>query len=1132
MAAALVAAAGPGAVAEVKAATAVPATPPTGFSDTVVANVTLPVGLGFTPDGRMLVTTKPGQLYAYDKAGKQTLALDASGFTCAGQPGQDERGMLSVTADPSFATNSYIYVYYSHSSGSNCFNRLSRFTLDTTNHVVSGSEKVLLDGIAGDGFHNAGDVVFGKDGDLYVSVGDGHCLEGCDPSNTAAQDLKNLNGKVLRIAKDGSIPAGNPYSGTGTARCNTGAITSGKCQEIYAYGFRNPFRISVDPNASGTRIFVNDVGQNTTEEVDLLKAGADYGWPDCEGPCSPANSKYTDPYYSYADSMGGGRGAIAGGVFVPNGLWNTGYNGEYLFSDYVKTNTYAINATGASGSGLKTFSAGSTAISMKFAPQDLGGTATQQALYYTNLIDGTVHKVTSGATTPTASFTTNGVTGATGYCSTKATTAGAPPFTVSFDGSASADPKGLALTYHWDFGDGATATTTTPTTSHTYTTAGKFTPKLTVTNSAGGSSPAASGAVRTDDAPPALTITSPSPTGTFTVGQTYTPAATAVDSGGAALPASALTWQVWLFHINHVHPVLDPVAGDGATSFVAPPAEQFSAIKGNSRLLVCLSGTDANGVTQTVEQDFDPKLVQVSLNSQPAGLKVNIAEDDVDAGGNVTTPATVTSWAGYQLHLNAPDQTDAGGTQQTFASWSDGGTQAHAVTPTSDSAYTATFTPSTCASAQLLTNPGFESNGTGWTQTSTLNLNPITKATTAEPAHSGSYIADFNGNGSKDTDTVAQTVSIPSGCTASLSYWLHVDSTESTTTAKPDTFKAQVLNAAGTVLGTVGSFSNLDKATGYKQHTADLSAYAGQTVTLKFSGAETDANGGTTSFVLDDTALNTSGGVPVSNDFSLSATPGSASATAGASATSTIGTAVTSGSAQSVALSASGLPTGATASFAPASVTAGGSSTLTVATSATTPAGTYPVTVTGTAASGTHTATFTLTVTAPTTGCANPGQLLANPGFESGATAWTQTSTLGFTPITKATTAEPAHAGSWIADFNGNGSKDTDTEAQQVSVPAGCAATLAYWLHVDSTETTTTAKPDTFTVQVLNSAGTVLATVGSFSNLDKATGYKQHTADLSAYAGQTVTVKFTGSETDTSGGTTSFVIDDTALTTS
>jgi hypothetical protein len=450
--------------------------------------------------------------------------------------------------------------------------------------------------------------------------------------------------------------------------------------------------------------------------------------------------------------------------------------------------------------------------------------------------------------------------------------------------------------------------------------------------------------------------------------------------------------------------------------------------------------------------------------------------------------------------------------------------------------YTLTVTPAGgggCTAAQLLANPGFESGAVSWTQTSTLGFTPITQATAAEPAHSGSWIADFNGNATRDTDTAAQSVAIPAGCTATLSYWLHIDSTENTTTAKPDTFTAQVLNPAGAVLGTVGSFSNLDNATGYTQRTADLSAYAGQTVTLKFSGTETDTNGGTTNFVVDDTALNVSGSTPPppANDFSISDAPASGSVTAGGSATSTVTTAVTSGSAQSVALSASGLPAGATASFNPASVTAGGTSTLTITTASTTRAGTYTVTVTGAAASGSHTATLMLTVTAPSGGC-TPAQLLANPGFESGATSWTQTSTLGFTPVTQATAAEPAHSGTWIAYFNGNGSKDTDTAAQSVTIPAGCTATLSYWLHIDSTENTTTAKPDTFAVQVLNSAGAVLGTVGSFSNLDAATGYTQRTADLSAYAGQTVMLKFTGTETDTNGGTTNFVIDDTAVTTS
>ncbi|MFI1169098.1 glycoside hydrolase family 9 protein [Streptomyces sp. NPDC020801] len=272
-------------------------------------------------------------------------------------------------------------------------------------------------------------------------------------------------------------------------------------------------------------------------------------------------------------------------------------------------------------------------------------------------------------------------------------------------------------------------------------------------------------------------------------------------------------------------------------------------------------------------------------------------------------------------------------------------------------------------------------------------------------------------------------------------------------------------------------------------------------------------------------------GSGTTQDFSVSTSPASGTVTAGSSATTTVNTSVTSGSAQSVSLSASGLPGGATASFSPSSVTTGASSTLTITTDSTTPAGSYPVTIKGTAASGSHTTTYTLTVNAPTGGC-TAAQLLGNPGFENGSNnaPWTATSTLSFSPITQSTSAEPAHSGSWEAWFNGNGTADTDTIAQTVTVPSGCAtATLSYWLHIDTSENTTTATPDTLSVKVLSSSGSVLGTVASYSNLNHNTGYAQHTVDVSAYAGQTITLKFTGTETDTNGGTTSFVVDDTAL---
>ncbi|MFF5015135.1 hydrolase [Streptomyces sp. NPDC001165] len=158
----------------------------------------------------------------------------------------------------------------------------------------------------------------------------------------------------------------------------------------------------------------------------------------------------------------------------------------------------------------------------------------------------------------------------------------------------------------------------------------------------------------------------------------------------------------------------------------------------------------------------------------------------------------------------------------------------------------------TCTAAQLLANPGFESGATSWTASSGVITND-----TGEAARTGSYKAWLSGYGSAHTDTLAQSVTIPAGCTsATLSFYLHVDTAETTTSTAYDTLKAQVLGSSGTVLSTLATYSNLNAASGYTQRSFNLASYAGQTVTIKFTGTE----GSTlqTSFVVDDTALNVS----------------------------------------------------------------------------------------------------------------------------------------------------------------------------------------------------------------------------------------------------------------------------------
>ena len=257
----------------------------------------------------------------------------------------------------------------------------------------------------------------------------------------------------------------------------------------------------------------------------------------------------------------------------------------------------------------------------------------------------------------------------------------------------------------------------------------------------------------------------------------------------------------------------------------------------------------------------------------------------------------------------------------------------------------------------------------------------------------------------------------------------------------------------------------------------------------------------------------------VTNDFSIAASPTSATVAAGGSASATISTATTSGSAQTVALTVSGAPAGVTATLSPTSVTSGASSTLSIATASSTTPGTYSLTVTGTATSGTKTATVSLTVGAAGT-CPSPGQKILNPGFESGATSWTATAgTIG------AFTGQPAHSGSNNLWLDGFGTAKTESATQSITIPAGCTNyTLSFWLHIDTAETTTTTAYDKLTVSL---GSTTLAT---YSNLNKATGYVQKSFNVSSLKGQTLTLKFNGVED--SSLQTSFVIDDTALTVS
>jgi glucose/arabinose dehydrogenase/PKD repeat protein len=738
-------------------ATAVPA----GFVDTLVAGVESPTALAFTPDGRLLVTTQFGTLrVVQDGVLLGQPALDLNGVVCTA----DEEGLLGVAVDPSFVSNGFVYAYYTRNKGGACVNRVSRFTMSGST-VALASEAVLLDEIPATGNHNAGDLRFGNDGYLYVSVGDGGCdwagNSGCAGANDAARDEHVLVGKILRITSTGGIPPSNPFQGAGTARCNVDGrtIAGNKCQETFAWGLRNPFRFAFDPNTSATRFFVNDVGQAAWEEVNEGRAGADYGWNVREGPCvngsttscGPPPAGMTNPIYAYSHPESTCH-AITGGAFVPNGVWPAPYDGTYLYGDYTCGKIFVLTPNGSGGFTRTEFADDVGAVvNMTFGPSPQG-----QALYYTNYTNGgevrRIESTVSGNRPPTARMTAT-------------PNSGPLPLAVTFDGSASTDPDaGDTLAYVWSFGDGSpSVTTASPTTSHTYTTAGTFTATLTVRDSHGAGSLLASARIDPGNAPPQVTIDSPTAAARFAVGDAISLHATATDAEDGALPPASLSWRVLRHHDAHTHPFLAPTVGNDLQITQPAPEDLGSGVDGY--LEIQLTATDSRGVTTTVTRDVQPKKVDLTFTTSPAGRNV------VVAGTTYTAPTTRTSWQGHVVAVDAPSQTDGSGTLWSFQSWSDGAAAAHSIaTPAAAATYTATFVQS-AAPAGLVAAYGFDA-GSGTSVADSSGLGNSGSLSGAVWDGAGRFGSALRFDGVNDWVTVADAASLDLAAGMTVEAWV------------------------------------------------------------------------------------------------------------------------------------------------------------------------------------------------------------------------------------------------------------------------------------------------------------------------------------------------------------------------
>lgn len=400
---------------------------PEGFEDqAVVGGIPAPTSIAWLPpggsdNGDMLVTSRGGVLFRVNESAEPILNL--SGEICSG----GEMGLLGLAVHPDFATGErFVYLYYTDRKGNgNCdkpssrANRVSRFPMDAGG--VLGAEEVLINNIpARGGNHNGGDLQFGNDGLLYISVGDSgqDLITGkTQDDNTNARYRSLLNGKILRITPDGDVPPGNPFTGNGTVSCaDTGrsplsgsSVDAEKksrkakkrkkrklkkkrkqlrrapaCQEIFATGLRNPYRIAFDPD-DPQRFFINDVGGHAWEEIDEGLAGVDYGWNVREGPCKTgttnkcgADNRFVEPIFAYRHSTG--CRTITGGAFVPDDSgWPAEYLDSYLYADFICDRLFELRDV-TSGLTQRDFGLGSGATHLAFGPD--------KALYYTTFEGG------------------------------------------------------------------------------------------------------------------------------------------------------------------------------------------------------------------------------------------------------------------------------------------------------------------------------------------------------------------------------------------------------------------------------------------------------------------------------------------------------------------------------------------------------------------------------------------------------------------------------------------------------------------------------------------------------------------------------------------------------------------------
>lgn len=703
---------------------------PEGFAEEVVLrNLVAPTAFARASDGRVFVAEKSGLIKVFENLTSNTAVVFADLRTQVFNA--EDAGLMGIALHPRFPGTPYVYVAYafdaprggtaplwgnpgetfdpcpaSQAGGCPVSGRLSR--LEASGNSQVGNEVVLLENWCHQFLsHSLGGLVFDSAGRLYVSAGDaadfsdvdygqrGSPPNACGDPATAvgvAPTLPTARGGALRsqnidragfnsAAFGGKILRIDPISGNALPDNPLFGSAVPNADRIIARGLRQPFRVAIRPGTD--ELWLGDVGWGEWEEINRIENPAasvvNFGWPCFEGPDRQAAysalgldaceelysdpSQHHPPYFSYShfeavapgDGCGSGTSAITGLAFYQGPTFPSRYAGALFFADYARRCIWAMlaGAGGLPDAGTPVAFASDAA-----SPIDLQIGA-DGSLLYLDVVGGTLRRISyvAGNRSPTAVLNA-------------APVSGPAPLEVRFDGSASYDPEGDALTFHWDFNEDGTADATGAMPRHTFHQPGEFSVTLEVRDGRGGRAETQVEIRAGEALPPAAQILTPRADLLWQVGDEIFFSGTATVAGGGALPPEAFSWSLILHHCRisscHVHP-LQTFAGIESGTFVTVNHGY------PTHLELELTVTDARGLSDTQSLLLYPETGELIVASEPPGLQLAAGVE------TQTTPYSQTVLARSSLTVTAPSPQEIGCRHYGFVDWSDGGGRSHEI---------------------------------------------------------------------------------------------------------------------------------------------------------------------------------------------------------------------------------------------------------------------------------------------------------------------------------------------------------------------------------------------------------------------------------------------------------------------